>query len=183
VGAVGTGDAGNAAVSTCAALASESGKAVVGIIAAAAHAETAVDFLVAHVGGVSAVLVVLASAATADEATREVFASGGDTDLTGIAVYIRLAQGIRVGAGWTDSTSLAPGATTIGLASIHPAIKVATIDTAIRIGGGIAARIVGRHRGGRLATAGRDRSGQQEGSKESHCRGGRRNRHPWYRGA
>jgi hypothetical protein len=66
--------------------------------------------------------------------------------------------------------------------TIHPAIGVTRIDptvwkydVAIRIGRGIIARIDGRCGGGRLATAGRDRSGQQEGSKESHWLGGRSN--------
>ena len=189
--AISAGLARNATIGAGAVLAGKTGDAVVGIIATLLDAETAVNGLVACIGRVYAVLVVRAGAATGDEAARKVFASsGGKTDLTDGARVLGVAQGIRVGAGWTDSTSLAPGATTIGLAvidtTIDAAIGAATIDTAlwendapIRIDRAIVPRIVGRRRGGRLATAGRDRSGQQEVSKETHGLGGRRNRRRW----
>jgi hypothetical protein len=194
VRAISAGLARNATIGAGAVLAGKTGNAVVGIIATLLDAETAVNGLVACIGRVCAVLVVRAGAATGDEAARKVFASsGGMTDLTDGARVLEVAQGIRVGAGSADSTSVAPGATTIGLAAIdaavdaaiYPAIRLTTIDTTlrkhdatIRIGRGIVARIVGRRRGGRLATAGRDRSGQQEVSKETHWLGGRSNPRP-----
>jgi hypothetical protein len=150
--------------------------------------------LVTGVSGIRTVPVVLAGAATGDEAAREVLAAGEKANLAGGAWVFGIAEGVWVRAGRTQRAGGAPGATAIGLAAIDTAIdaavdaaidaaiRVATIDTSlrkteapIRIGRAIAARIVDRRRSGRLATAGRDRSGQQEVSKESHWLGGRSN--------
>ena len=65
---VGSGFTGHATVETCAALASKSGYAVVGVIATGVGAETTLDGLIASVGRISAILIDFSGAAAGNEA-------------------------------------------------------------------------------------------------------------------
>ena len=185
--AVDAGHARDTTIRAGAVLASKPGDAVVGIIATGFDTEAAVDRQLAVIGKASAVFVVCASAAGGGEATRQVSAKGWKAVLAEIARVVGVTQCVRVGALRTERAGFAPGAVATGaayatgtalatdtalaagatVAALAARATVAT-DTAIRINRAIVARIAGKRRGGRRIAAGRDRSGQQEVSKESH---------------
>lgn len=184
----------NTAIDALAVLAGKPCDAIAGVVAASIGAKatsgaslTDGDFwvsAVADVGGVSAIVILLAGACTRHLTAREldadtrvaVLTAGRDANFTPKRA-VTIAKGIEPGAGRAKGLHLAPGPDEPAAALTTAALTTAAVATTlpactVRIDGGIASR-VGRKRGGnRFSTAGQGRSGQHNVSKGAHGFGG-----------
>ena len=177
----------NAAVDAGAVLASKARNAIVGVVTARLDAQTTLDAQVARVGRVAAVLVVLAAATTGDETTRASPRSPSKDRLrpprtAGPRRIVRPGLGTPGKARWSctmghrlrlRSHQARRCPSVLRCRRPPPARAVTAIDARVRIDAGTALR-TGRKRGGsRFTTAGHSCSGQQNVSKETHCRSGK----------
>jgi hypothetical protein len=180
VRAIGARFAGNPAILARIALAGKARNAIVGVVATGLATQTAFNAEVALVCRIAAVVVVLASAATDDETTRELIAPRQKADFTGRTRGVLVAQRVHIRASGAKGAGVAPRA-----ASVRAAVWVATVgapvedapvvyravarvNAAVQIDTGVASHIRRERRGSGFTTAGHSCSSQQNVSKETH---------------
>ena len=127
VRAVGARHARHASVHAHAVFAGKAGDAVIGIIASGLFAKTPADAEVALVGGIRAVPLVFASAATDHEATREILAARQETGLARRTGVVFVAESLRVRARGAKHGSLAPRTAAVGDAAARATVRSPTV--------------------------------------------------------
>ena len=166
VRAIGDGDARYASIGTGVVLAGKTCHAIVGIVAAGSRSKAPTDLEVARVVGVSAVVIVLASAAARHETALQIIATGLETHFARRAGIVVVAKVFFVGTGRAKrarpatrpriETGVETPVAAVGNVPIHAALT--PVEPAIQIDARIATSIEGSGGNG-ITTANHGRSG------------------------